>query len=344
MARARPQLDEPRQQRPAAGKHAAAPDTGSVLAPATGTADTSGMTDTAPAPSTHAIDSAAAAAIERLLQRLEGRGLDAKLAAVERERREAPGLVAELLALPEARRSAAAASARFATPEVMWRLLEVARESAPAAALQLLGQARKIALHLAALRPAASLPIQLRVEVSCETAHRHMDRGDLAAAAARLREAAAELRPILGYGRALYCRALARLRRAEHRWEEALALGDRAVRLLDEHGSASEMAAATVEQGWLLLDAGEPDEAVPLFEKALPEVETIPYPAVTCRLGLAIALLESGLASDRADRARVEALLADAEWMISQASAGADQARLRWLAKHASARCRQNAG
>jgi len=283
----------------------------------------------------------AAAAIERLLQRLEGRGLDAKLAAVERERREAPGLVAELLSLPEARRSAAAADARFATPEVVWRLLEVSRDSPPAAAVRQLGQARKIAIHLGALRPAASLHVQLRVEVSCETAHRQLDGGDMAAAAASLCEAAAALRPDLGYARALYCRALARLRRAEDRWEEALALGDRTVRLLDDHGSASEMAAAIVEQGWLLLDAGEADEAVPLFERALPEVETIPYPAVTCRLGLAIALRESGQA---ADRARIEQLLADAEWMIAQASAEADQSRLRWLAAQAAARCGRSAG
>jgi tetratricopeptide (TPR) repeat protein len=283
----------------------------------------------------------AAAAIERLLQRLEGRGLDAKLAAVERERREAPGLVAELLALPAARRSAAAADARFATPEVVWRLLEVSRDSPPAAAVRQLGQARKIAIHLGALRPAASLPVQLRVEVSCETAHRQLDGGDMAAAAASLREAAAALRPDIGYARALYCRALARLRRAEHRWEEALALGDRAVRLLDDHGSAAEMAAAIVEQGWLLLDAGEADEAAPLFERALPEVETIPYPAVSCRLGLAIALRESGQA---ADRARIEQLLGDAEWMIGQATAEADQPRLRWLAAQAAARCGRSAG
>jgi len=343
MPRARPQLDGPPQQGAGARKHAGARETAAALAPAAGAA---GTARSSPAP-------AAAAAIERLRHRLEGRGLDAQLAAVERERREAPGLVAELLAMPEARRSAAAANARFATPEVVWQLLEVSREAAPAAALEWLGQARKIAIHLAALRPAASLPIQLRVEVSCETAHRQLDRGDLAAAAARLHEAAAELRPDLGYARALYCRALARLRRAEHRWEEALALGDRAVRLLDDHGSTAEMAAAMVEQGWLLLDAGEADEAAPLFERALPAVETISYPTVTCRLGLAIALLDCGPASDRADganraagasRARIEALLAEAEWMISQPSAEADQPRLRWLAAQASARCRQTAG
>ena len=330
MPRARRQPDEPQGGGPGAPAHGGARVADEGRSPAA-VLDPGGVPDADGASAA----AAAAAAVERLLQRLEGRGLDAKLAALEQERREAPGLVSELLALPEERRSAAAASARFATPEVVWRLLEVSRDSAAAVALRQLGQARKIAIHLAALRPAASLPIQLRVEVSCETAHRQIDAGDPAAAAVCLREAAAALRPDLGYARALYCRALARLRRTEQRWEEALALGDRAMRLLDDHGSTSEMAAAIVEQGWLLLEAGEADEAVPLFERALPDVETIPYPAVTCRLGLAIALRESGQA---ADRARLEKLLADAEWMIAQASAEADQPRLRWLAAQAAAR------
>jgi hypothetical protein len=280
-------------------------------------------------------------ATRRLLERLADRGLEGNLAAIEQERRQAPDLVAELLELPEPRRSAAAASARYATPEVVWRLLEASRDAAPEPAVAQLGLARKIAIHLAALRPAASLNFQLRVEVSCETALRLLDAGEQAAAAARLREAAAALRLDLGYARAIYCRALARLRQAEHRWEEALALAARAVRLLEEHGSRSETAAAIVEEGWLLLDAGEADEAVPRFERAQPEVEAVPYAAVTCRLGLAIALLESGQGGERA---RIERLLADAEWMIGQASASGDLPRLRWLAAQAVARCRRNTG
>lgn len=274
-------------------------------------------------------------ALQRLLRRLQGRDLEGKLAAVEQERRQAPILVAELLTLPAPRQPAAAASARYASPEVVWELLEVSRGEAPPAALRQLALARKIALHLAALRPRAALHVQLRVEVSCEIAHRLLDGGDAAAAAAPLREAAAELRPDLGYGRAAYCRALARLRRAERSWEEALALAERAVRLLDAHGSPAEAAAAEVEQAWLLLDAGDADEAVPVFERALPRVEPMPYPAVTCRLGLALALVESGQGGDRP---RIDRLLSEAEWMIGQASASGDLPRLRWLAAQALAR------
>ncbi|HXO41434.1 MAG TPA: hypothetical protein VN999_08305, partial [Thermoanaerobaculia bacterium] len=178
MPRLRRQLDEPPGEGPAAPAHtgARAADEGrspaAVLDPGS---EPDAASACAASSAASSAASAAAAAVDRLWQRLEGRGLDAKLAALEQERREAPGLVAELLALPEEGCSAAAASARFATPEVVWRLLEVSRDSVPAAAFRQLGQARKIAIHLAALRPAASLSIQLRVEVSCETAHRQID-------------------------------------------------------------------------------------------------------------------------------------------------------------------------
>jgi tetratricopeptide (TPR) repeat protein len=343
MAHAQLRLDAPQAEFPGEPRPTAATDTPAIPGTAA-TPDTAAATGTAASPLTASEPAAgdvAAKAIERLLQRLEGRCLDAKLAALEQERREAPDLVEELLALPEPRRSAAAASVRYATPEVVWRLLEVSRDSPPAAALGQLAQARKIAIHLGALHPGAALHVQLRVEVSCEMAHRLLDRGELEAAAARLGEEAVVLAPDFGYARALYCRALARLRSAEHRWEEALALGDRAVRLLEAHGSDAERAAAIVEQGWLLLDAGEADEAVPLFEQALPAVAAIPYPAVTCRLGLAIALRESGQGGDDT---RIGPLLADAEWMIGQASASGDQPRLRWLAAQAAARCRRATG
>jgi tetratricopeptide (TPR) repeat protein len=279
----------------------------------------------------------AAMAAGRLLRRLERKDLTGRLAAVDRERREAPALVEELLSHP----APPAGDARYATPEVVWRLLEVSRDQEPQPALRQLGLARKIAIHLAALRPAAALPMQLRAEVGCETAHRLLDAGELTAAAVLLSGTAASLRPDLGYARAVFCRALARLRRAEQRWEEALALGDRAVRLFEEHAAAGETAAAAVEQAWTLLDAGDADEAVPIFERALAQVEGIPYSAVAGRLGLAIALRESGQAADARERQTIDELLAEAEWMFGQSSTAADQSRLRSLVAQAAARCRR---
>jgi hypothetical protein len=292
----------------------------------------------------------AAAAAERLMRRLEARGLARELEVLAAERRAAPGLVSELLARPDSQ-EAAGADPRFATPEVAWRLLEVSREEGAATALRQLALARAIAGQLTrraaggdgggtgARIGSSHLATQIRVEVACEIAHRLIDSGKATAAEQALHDAGALLPADHGYARAVYCRAMAKLRRAQHRWEEALALGARSVRLLRQHGTAPERAAATVEQGWLMLEAGDPDEAVPLFKRVLAAVETIPYPAIYCRLGLAVALVESGQAEQAGD---IDQLLVDSEWMIGQTRLPVDPHRLRALAAHAAARCHRD--
>lgn len=332
---------------------------GAAPLPGAGTAATartaSGLPGGSPAIGTVAASSSSAAdpsaAAERLLRRLEARGLVRGLEALAAERRAAPALVSELLARPDAAQ-AAVADPRFATAEVVWRLLEVSREEEAAIALRQLVLARTVAERLAAAHPGpgqassspraggrSELALQLRVEVACETAQRQVDGAEPAAAAAALRDTAALLRPELGYARAVYCRAMAKLRRAQQRWEEALALGDRAVRLLRQHGTAPERAAAVVELGWLMLEAGDADEAVPLFKRALAAVETVPYPAIYCRLGLAVALVESGQSDDPGD---IDQLLVDSEWMIHQTRLPVDPHRLQALAAQAAARCRRD--
>jgi tetratricopeptide (TPR) repeat protein len=295
-----------------------------------------------------------AAVAERLMRRLEGRGLARGLEELAAERRAAPGLVSELLARPDAH-EAAATDPRLATPEVVWRLLEVSREESAATAVRQLALGRDIASRLtgrragergergerrsAGARPGAHLALQLRVEVACELAQRLIDNGNPTGAEQALHEAGALLPPDQGYPRAVYCRAMAKLRRAQHRWEEALALGDRAIRLLRQHGTAPERAAATVEQGWLMLEAGDADDAAALFKRVLAAVETIPYPAIYCRLGLAVALVESGQSEEAGD---IDQLLVDSEWMIGQTRLPVDPHRLRSLAAHAAARCRRD--
>jgi tetratricopeptide (TPR) repeat protein len=329
------------------------PATAAAAAASTGTPQdwqTAAAANTAPA----------VAAAERLMRRLEARGLARELEALAAERRAAPVLVRELLGRPDAQ-DAAAADPRFATPEVAWRLLEVSREEGAAAALRQLALARSIAGQIAGerrdpgagagagagaggggaggVRTGSHLASQLRIEVACETAQRLIDSGNPTAAEQALREAGAILPPDQGYARAVYCRAMAKLRRAQHRWEEALALGDRSVRMLRQHGTAPERAAATVELGWLMLEAGDADEAVPLFKRALAAVETIPYPTIYCRLGLAVALVESGQAEQAGD---IDQLLVDSEWMIGQTRLPVDPHRLRSLAAHAASRCRRD--
>jgi tetratricopeptide (TPR) repeat protein len=278
-------------------------------------------------------DPDADAAIRRLLRELESEsGLDGKMAAIQRERREAAELVRELLVRPDSWASAAT-EPRYASIEVAWQLLEAARDEEPLLALQVVDLASVVAGLLAARDPAALLHRQLLVEVRCERAHRLLDMKDLAAASGELRRAAGQLAPDLGYGRALYCRALARLRREQRRWEEALALGERAAVLLDDYGSTLEAGQAQVEQGWTLIETGDADEAQPLLEAAMPLVDGVQPWMVTSRLGLAVAMRDGG------DPEGAGRLLAMADLLIVGVMEPGMRLHLRRLAAEAARRC-----
>ena len=278
-------------------------------------------------------DPEADAAIRRLLRELESEtGLDGKMAAIQRERREAAERVRELLTRPDSW-GTAATEPRYASLEVAWQLLEAARDEEPLLALRLVDLAWDVAGLLAARDPTALLHRQLLVEVRCERAHRLLDMEDLAAAVGELRRAAGQLAPDLGYGRALYCRALARLRREQRRWEEALALSERAVVLLDDYGSTLEAGQAQVEQGWALIEAGDADEAQPLLEAAMPLVDGVQPWMVTGRLGLAVAMREGG------DPEGADRLLVRADQLIAGVMEPGMRLHLRRLAAEAARRC-----
>jgi tetratricopeptide (TPR) repeat protein len=278
-------------------------------------------------------DPEADAAIRRLLRELESEaGLGTKLAAIQRERREAAERVRELLACPDCW-GTAASEPRYASLEVAWQLLEAARDEGPILALRMIDLAWDIGAGLVARDPAALLYRQLLVEVRCERAHRLLDTADRAAAARELRRAAGQLAPDLGYGRALYCRALARLRREQTRWEEAVALGERAAALLDDYGSTLEAGQAQVEQGWALIEAGDPDEALPVLEAAMPLVEGVQPWTVSGRLGLAVAMRECG------DPKGAGRLLVVADRLIADVMEPRMRLHLRRLAAEAARRC-----
>jgi tetratricopeptide (TPR) repeat protein len=278
-------------------------------------------------------DPAADAAIRRLLRELESEaGLAGRMAAIQRERREAAERVRELLARPDSW-GTAATEPRYASIEVAWQLLEAVRDEEPVVALRLIDLAWDIGAGLVARDPAALLYRQLLVEVRCERAQRLLDTADRAAAARELRRAAGQLAPDLGYGRAQYCLALARLRREQRRLEEALALGERAAALLDDYGSTLETGQAQVEQGWALIDAGDSDEALPLLEAAMPLVEGVQPWTVTGRLGLAVAMRECG------DPEGAGRLLLTADLLIADVMEPRMGLHLRRLAAEAARRC-----
>jgi tetratricopeptide (TPR) repeat protein len=275
-----------------------------------------------------ALDPDAEAAIRRLLDELEaGADLGGRLGAIKQERLAAPQLVEELCAHPETW-GLAVTEPRYGTAEVVWRLLAVAESEAPADALRFIHLATDIAVHVAAVHPGAPLYRQLIIESRCARALRLLDLGNKVVAERELQRAAEILTPNLEYPRALYCQTMARLRREQQRNEEALALGQRAISLLEDFGTSIELGRAQVELGWTLLQAKEPSEALAVFSAALELVPEVPVTAVTGRLGLALALMETG------NRHEVGPLLAAADRAIAELGEPLTRLRLRWLAAH----------
>ena len=272
------------------------------------------------------------AATRRLRRALESTDLASKALAIEQERREATTLVRNLCAQPEAW-STAGADPRYGSPEVVWQLLEAAKQEESLMALRLINLAGEIAIQLTSRRPGTSLYLQLRVEVSCARAHNLLDMGNRREAARELRGARALLSPDLGYGRALYCRALGRLRADEKRWEEAVALLERTAALFDDHGDPTEVGQALIEQGWALIEAGDADEAVTVLAIGLRHAGMVPQFAVTGRLALAVAMAELREPSSAGK------FLAEADSILLQVDDPILRLRLRWLAALASRRC-----
>jgi hypothetical protein len=274
--------------------------------------------------------------IRRLLDRLElSTGLGAKLAAVEQERLDAHVLVEELMKAPESW-GVAGADPRLSSPEVVWQLLLRCEAEDHAPGLRLIDLAADIAVRLSGTSPEVSLYRQLAVEVHCARADRLLDVSDVEGALRELHRAEAILTPDIGFARALYCRSLARLRRQQQRWEEALALAARAAMLFTEHGTVIELGRACIDQAWILVEAGEPDEALALFAAALGEVAGVPAWLAEGQLGLAVASVEG----DPVEGApRVKRLLAEADATIALVRPAEMHLRLRWLAARAAWRC-----
>jgi hypothetical protein len=169
--------------------------------------------------------------------------------------------------------------------------------------------------------------------VRCARANSLLDLANHREAVRELRSTRKLLSSDLGYGRALYCRALGRLRTEERRWEEAVALFGRAAALFDEHGGAAEVAQALIEQGSALIETGDADEAVGVIATGLHEGGEVQLLAVTGRLAMAVAL------SELHESAAAGKLLAEADTILVQVQEVPLRLRLRWLAALSKRRC-----
>jgi hypothetical protein len=278
------------------------------------------------------LDPLADAAAARLRKQLERTDLTTKALAIDRERREATELVRELRAQPGSW-GTAAADPRHGSPEVVWQLLEAAKQEEPLVALRLINLAGEIAVQLASHPARGSLYPQLCLEVRCARANSLLDLANHREAARELRSTRKLLSSDLGYGRALYCRTLGRLRTEEQRWEEAVALFGRAVALFEEHGGAAEVGQALIEQGSALIETGDADEAAGVIAAGLYEGGEVQPLAVTGRLALAVAL------SELHESAAAGKLLAEADTILAQVQEVPLRLRLRWLAALSKRRC-----
>ncbi|HKH48694.1 MAG TPA: hypothetical protein VKM72_28855 [Thermoanaerobaculia bacterium] len=191
---------------------------------------------------------------------------------VDEERRQADSLAAELVALPRSERQAAvAAEPRFRTFFVSWRLLERSWLAEDAAESESLGRlAASIAERLDGAGPGGSAEQGLAVGAWCAVgeACRRLERLD-AAEEAFVRASSHLEKSVDPTDNAEYCRCLARLRRSQRRFDEAMALLERAATLFGGAGQARDQALTLADLASILLKEEDVDSAVIMLDRVL---------------------------------------------------------------------------
>jgi hypothetical protein len=299
-------------------------------------------------------DDLAGGAIDRLLHEL-ATNLD--LDELARENRRAIFQAEKLLAAPSTWNTAGA-DPFYRSPAVVWHLLHASLSETHPNALRLIDLAEEIALRLCSTQPLSTPMRQLPVEVRCARAERLIDVGNTRQAERELRSAARLLASDLGYAKALYCRTLGGLRRAECSWDESLALLERSAALFYEFGCCLESTQVQLERAWVSLEADQPEEAVPYFIMAL-QVEDIGLPlAILARLGLAVALAAIGDSATAAaalggnsekegsfvsvgNLPKAKRLLIEADTLTAHYDEPAIRLRMQWLAGQTAGRLGQ---
>ncbi|HXO19460.1 MAG TPA: hypothetical protein VOA87_05990, partial [Thermoanaerobaculia bacterium] len=190
--------------------------------------------------------------------------LEQEAAEASRRRAEAAPLVSELLALPAGRRPERVRRAARGKPaRIAQTLLFASREAAEPDTGRVLAELALVAAQEIAAEQPAALVEELRAEVSCQIADCRRRSGDLAGSEEELGRAAAHLAGAVdSLERALFCRHLARLRRDQGRWDEALALFDRAADVAESQGATEEAAGSLAAKGEIELWLLDPDEAL----------------------------------------------------------------------------------
>ena len=193
-------------------------------------------------------------------------------AQVEEGRRKAEPLVAELAALPrEERHALFDQHRRYRTFFVAWQLLERSCRMEDAAESESLGRlAAAVAERLDGAGPSAGMEVGLAIGAWCAV-------GEACRRLGRLEEAEdAFLRAVRPLEKSIdpaesaeYCRGLSRLRRDQRRFDEAMALLERAATLFGSAGQTRDQALALADLAAVHLDLEDTEGAVTTFDRAL---------------------------------------------------------------------------
>lgn len=206
-------------------------------------------------------------AFARMIERAEG-----ATAQVEEERRRAAPLAAELLALPRDERPARFdADPRFRTIFVAWRLLERSWREDDTAEAESMGRlAAAIAERLAGSGPGKAVEAGLAIGAWCAVGEACRRSGRLEEAEDALGRAVPHLEESIDPSEnAEYCHWLARLRRDQRRFDEAMALLERAATLLGAAGQTRDQALALADLAAVHLEQEDLDSAVAALDRVL---------------------------------------------------------------------------
>jgi len=237
------------------------------------------------------------------------------------DRKRAARLLPELLALPPAERGAAIAEqARFDSPGLAQRLLDLAEAASceeRGEAGDFVALAQQVVDRLSPRWGRAETAI-LQVRTLGLESEARRQQGRLAAAEVGLRQALDRLGllPVGHAERAELCRLLARLRRDQEREDEAIALMALAAARYEALPDGRRAAGCRLELAWLHLEAEEIEDALRLFEQArlagdIGVDEAGPY--LSLLHGLALVYTDFGR-DDEAEAAVAEA----ADWARSR--------------------------
>ncbi len=232
---------------------------------------------------------------------------------MEEGRRRAEPLVAELLALPrEERQARLEEGSRFRTVFVAWKLLERSWQVEDAAEAESSSRlAAAIAERLAAKRPGGGIEEGLAIGAWCAVGEACRRLGRLEAAEEALVRAVPHLeRSADPVENAEYCHWLARLRRDQRRFDEAMALLDRAATLFGGAGQTRDQALALADIAAVLLDREEVDAAVMALDRVLALGPAAVEPGLAAGAGGGVAGCLASLGDPLRGR-RILAALAD---------------------------------